>query len=66
MKNMDKRIAALEVKAAVVSNKGRYIKPDNVDWLGNPLDSPATPKEASPGRGVDWLGFPINNLQRKL
>ena len=64
---MDKRIAALEVKAAVVSNKGRYIKPDNVDWLGNPITSePSAPAECPPGSGVDWLGFPINNVQRKL
>jgi hypothetical protein len=69
MKSLERRLALIEAEAErrrSQRNACLQIPPD-VDWLGNPIGSePTEPIECPPGSGVDWLGFPINYVQRKL
>lgn len=69
MKVLEKRLASIEaeVMRRQSQQNGCLQIPPDVDWLGNPITSePCAPAECPAGSGVDWLGFPINNLQRKL
>lgn len=69
MKALEKRLALIEAEAERRRSQqsGSLQKPLDVDWLGNPIGpEPTEPVECPPGSGVDWLGFPIDNVQRKM